>query len=50
MIKNLVVEAGIKNKLKVIGMSATPVINNLYEGRSMIELLLVKNIKILRLK
>lgn len=46
MIKNLVVEAGIKNKqLKVIGMSATPVINNLYEGRSMIELITGKEHK-----
>ena len=46
MIKNLVVEAGTKNKqLKVIGMSATPVINNLYEGRSMIELITGKEHK-----
>lgn len=46
MIKNLVVEAGKKNKnLKVIGMSATPVINNLYEGRSMIELITGKEHK-----
>ena len=46
MIKNLVVEAGKKNKnLKVIGMSATPVINNLFEGRSMIELITGKEHK-----
>jgi superfamily II DNA or RNA helicase len=40
MIKNLIVEAGKKNKeLTVIGMSATPVINNLFEGRTMIEMI-----------
>ena len=51
MIKNLVVEAGIKNKhLKVIGMSATPVINNLYEGRSMIELITGKEHKDIQTK
>lgn len=44
MIKNLVVEAENKNKnLKVIGMSATPVINNLFEGRTMIELITGKS-------
>lgn len=44
MIKNLVVEAEKKNpNLKVIGMSATPVINNLYEGRTMIELITGKS-------
>ena len=43
MIKNLIVEAGKKNKnLKVLGMSATPVINTLFEGRSMIELITCK--------
>ena len=46
MIKNLVVEAGKRNEhLKVIGMSATPVINNLFEGRSMIELITGKEHK-----
>jgi superfamily II DNA or RNA helicase len=40
MIKNLIVEAGKQNKeLRVIGMSATPVINNLFEGRTMIEMI-----------
>ena len=39
-IKNLIVEAGKLNKdLRVVGMSATPVINNLFEGRTMIELI-----------
>lgn len=39
-IKNLIVEAGKLNvELRVLGMSATPVINNLYEGRTMIELI-----------
>ena len=46
MIKNLIVEAGKKNKnLKVLGMSATPVINTLFEGRSMIELITGKEHK-----
>jgi len=44
MIKNLVVETGNKNDdLKVLGMSATPVINNLYEGKTMIELITGKS-------
>lgn len=44
MIKNLIVEAGDKNDdLKVLGMSATPVINNLYEGKTMIELITGKS-------
>jgi len=39
-IKNLIVEAGkLNEELRVLGMSATPVINNLFEGRTMIELI-----------
>lgn len=39
MIKNLIVELGSNKNLKVLGMSATPVINNLFEGKTMIELI-----------
>ncbi|MDV6032732.1 MAG: hypothetical protein F9B45_22130 [Phycisphaera sp. RhM] len=40
LLQALVVEAGKKNdRLRVLGLSATPVINNLQEGRSLIEIL-----------
>ena len=43
LIASLVTNANVKNSsLHVLGMSATPVINNLQEGRSMIELITTK--------
>ena len=38
------ISSNINPELKVLGMSATPVINNLYEGRSLLELVTQKTI------
>lgn len=40
LLQAMVSEAGMKNtELRVLGLSATPVINNLHEGRSLIEMI-----------
>jgi superfamily II DNA/RNA helicase len=38
------ISSNLKEELKVLGLSATPVINNLYEGRSLIELVTEKTL------
>ena len=42
------ISSNINQELRVLGLSATPVINNLYEGASLIELITQKSLKELK--